>query len=222
MKFAIWGSGGMARAIRSRALLSLQAEFGESVSAADLVFVDDNPDRQGCDINGTKVISPEQVFALDDVRINVSFADPFARAETVALCESKSLSFFSIIDPTAQIFDHVTLGKGCIIAAGVIITSNVSIGDHVHVNIASYVEHDCVLEDFVTLSPRTSCNGYVEVGTRAFIGAGAIVKQGDFRKPRTIGAGAVVGMGAVVTNDVGAGTTVVGVPAKPIDQRRSS
>ena len=53
------------------------------------------------------------------------------------------------------------------------------------------------------------------IGDRSKIGAGAILVA-----PVTIGEDAVVGANAVVTqdHDVAAGQTVVGVPARPIEQ----
>ena len=52
---------------------------------------------------------------------------------------------------------------------------------------------------------------FVEIGSDAWIGAGAIILPGV-----TIGEGAVVGAGAVVTNNVEPHTVVVGNPARPL------
>jgi len=99
------------------------------------------------------------------------------------------------------------------------LTSNIRIGRHFHCNLYSYVEHDCHIGDFVTFAPGVKCNGNVVIEDYAYIGAGAILRQGSPDSPLRIGRGAVVGMGAVVTRDVASGTTVVGNPARPIEQR---
>lgn len=109
-----------------------------------------------------------------------------------------------------------TLAEGSILSAFVDVTANVRIGRCFHANTYSYVGHDCVIGDYVTFAPRVACNGNVHIDDHAYIGTGAILKQGTPEKPLVIGRGAVVGMGAVVTKDVPPGVTVVGNPAKPL------
>jgi acetyltransferase-like isoleucine patch superfamily enzyme len=83
-------------------------------------------------------------------------------------------------------------------------------------NLYSYVEHDCVIGDFVTFAPGVKCNGNIMIEDHAYIGTGAIIKQGKLGEPLVIGRGATVGMGAVVTKSVPPGVTVVGNPARPL------
>jgi sugar O-acyltransferase (sialic acid O-acetyltransferase NeuD family) len=114
--------------------------------------------------------------------------------------------------------DDVQVGEGAVLCPFVTLTSNVRIGKHFHANLYSYVEHDCVIGDFVTFAPGVKCNGTVHIEDHAYIGAGAVIKQGLPNAPLVIGRGAVVGMGAVVTKSVPPGVTVVGNPARPLSK----
>ena len=106
-----------------------------------------------------------------------------------------------------------------ILSPFVTLTSNIRIGRNFHANIYSYVAHDCVIGDFVTFAPGVMCNGNIVIEDHAYIGTGAVIKQGVPDKPLVIGRGAVVGMGAVVTKSVPAGEVVVGNPAKPLQKQ---
>lgn len=111
------------------------------------------------------------------------------------------------------------MGVGAVMCENVMVTSNVKIGKYFQGNIYSYIAHDCQIGDFVTFAPRVSCNGNVRIEDHAYIGTGAVLRQGTADKPLVIGEGAVVGMGAVVTKDVAPHTTVVGNPARPFQKR---
>ena len=59
--------------------------------------------------------------------------------------------------------DDVVIGEGALISPFVTFTSNIRIGNHFHANLYSYVEHDCVIGDYVTLAPGVRCNGNVHI-----------------------------------------------------------
>lgn len=112
--------------------------------------------------------------------------------------------------------DDVKIGPGALLSPFVTVGSNSQIGEGFHANLYSYVEHDCIVGDFVTFGPGAKCNGNVIVEDHAHIGAGAILKQGSPGQPLVIGRGAAVGMGAIVTRSVAPHTLVVGNPARPV------
>ena len=148
--------------------------------------------------------------------MNVAIGDNRVREQLVQRCAADGVQFFEARAANVVQLDEVQLGVGAVLCPFVTLTSNIRIGQHFHANIYSYVEHDCVIGDYVTLAPGVMCNGNVRIEDHAYIGAGAVIKQGLPGAPLVIGRCAVVGMGAVVTKSVPPGVTVVGNPARPL------
>jgi sugar O-acyltransferase (sialic acid O-acetyltransferase NeuD family) len=119
-------------------------------------------------------------------------------------------SAVTLVHPAASLGSDLRLRPGVIVAAGARVTTNVELGRHTHLNVNAVVSHDCTVGDYVTLSPGVLVNGNARLDTGVFLGTGAVVLPG-----RSVGAWAKIGAGAVVTDDVPPGRTVVGVPAKP-------
>lgn len=186
---------------------------------SEAVFIDDA--EGAATVNGTPRLSWQGFLdrEADERAVCIAIADGRIRAHLAARCVADGVSFFRAIAPNVVIMDDVQLGEGAILSPFVTLTSGIRIGRHFHANLYSYVEHDCVIGDFVTFAPGVKCNGNVVIGDFAYIGAGAVLRQGRPGTPLVIGAGATVGMGAVVTRDVPAGATVVGNPARPMARR---
>ena len=206
----VFGAGGCGRGVLPLVRAS---------AAGDVVFVDDA--AQPASINGARVLGWQEFCEASAAsrQIVLAVASSAARESLAKRCSAAGIGFASVVAANCVVMDAVEMGEGAILSPFATITSNVRIGRHFHANLYSYVEHDCVIGDFVTFAPRVSCNGNVHIGDHAYIGSGAVLRQGAPGKPLVIGRGAVVGMGAVVTKDVAPGVTVVGNPARPLVRR---
>jgi len=210
----IYGSDGFAREV----LPIVRMQYDE---CDEVFFVDDNANLVGQKRNSIEIISFERAVELS-CKMTIAIADPVLRKSLAEKCTANGLSFINVIHPNVEIYDEVIFGVGIIATANVTFTSNITIGDHFHANIYSYVAHDCVIGDYVTFAPRVCCNGRVHVEDLAYVGTAAVLRQGSHEKPLVIGASAIVGMGAVVTKNVAPDTTVVGNPAKPFPAKSSN
>lgn len=213
-RFAIFGASGCGRGVLPLVRQQLQTSLDSGL--CDLVFVDDHPPAHV--LNGQRVLTYEQWLAepASSRRMTVAIANGRVREQLVQRCVADGVQFFEARAANVVELDDVQLGEGAVLCPFVTLTSNIRIGQHFHANIYSYVEHDCVVGDFVTFAPGVMCNGHVHIEDHAYIGAGAVIKQGLPGAPLVIGRGAVVGMGAVVTKSVPPGVTVVGNPARPL------
>lgn len=210
--YAVYGASGCGRGVMplARAQLAL-----EGIPASQLVFVDDQP--EAAEINGQRVLRYADFLRADAStrHIVIAISNSAVRQVLADRCAADGVQPWTVRAGNTVVMDDVSLGEGAALSPFVTLTSNIRIGRHFHANLYSYVEHDCVVGDFVTFAPGAKCNGNVHIEDHAYIGAGAVIKQGKPGKPLVVGRGALVGMGAVVTRDVPPGITVVGNPAKP-------
>lgn len=211
--YAVYGASGYGREVMPLARQQL-AQAG--VAPDRLVFVDDAPGS--AQINGQRLLTYAQFLAEPAAARHavLAIASGGVREKLAQRCTQDGVHAWGVSAANVVLMDAVALGEGVILSPFVTLTSNIRIGRHFHGNIYSYVAHDCVIGDFVTFAPGVHCNGNIVVEDHAYIGTGAVIKQGLPGQPLVIGRGAVVGMGAVVTKSVAPGAMVVGNPARPV------
>lgn len=201
----IVGVGGFARGVMPELL---EARGGD---ATGVYFVEDVPAAPW--VNGIPCIGPSDFFALESQQryFNVAIANSRIRARIAQEWIARGAVPYSVFPRNVEIQPGARIGQGATFRRFSAVMTNVEIGNYFHANMYAYVGADCTIGDCVTFAPDVRCNIGVRLADHVYVGAGAIL--GDGKRPIMIGEGAVVGMGAVVTNDVAPYTTVAGNPA---------
>jgi sugar O-acyltransferase (sialic acid O-acetyltransferase NeuD family) len=211
--YGIVGAGGFGREVMAVAQQMLAARHGPGEFEAVFVVEFGATDA----VNGHRVMSAEAFLAAGgERRFNIAIADHQARRRIAERFVAAGAQPFDIVAANSVRLAGNRIGEGAIFCPFTMVTSNATIGRYFHANIYSYVAHDCVIGDYVTFAPGVMCNGRVRIEDHAYIGTGVVLREGSPDRPVVIGAGAVVGMGAVVTKSVPAGATVIGNPAAPL------
>ncbi|MCH4880161.1 acetyltransferase [Pseudomonas sp. TMW22090] len=213
--YGIYGAGGYGREVLP-VVKNMMDKLSCFMLDGTVVFIVDDPEE--AEVNGCKVMTPDEFLNSDfeNKYFNIAIGDSSARERISSRMEIGGAKPFTIRHENVVVFDGCEIHDSAILSPFTCITSNAKIGKYFHANLYSYVAHDCVIGDFVTFAPGVKCNGNVTIEDHAYIGTGAIIKQGTPKRPITIGKGAIVGMGAVVTKSVPPGVTVIGNPARPL------
>ncbi|MCT2279740.1 acetyltransferase [Micromonospora chalcea] len=139
----------------------------------------------------------------------IGIGDPRIRRAVAARVDAYDLPAASLVHPDATIGPDNRYGPGFVAFAGARVTTNVTIGRHVHLNQNVTVGHDSTLGDFVSVNPLAAVSGDCHLSEGTLVGTNAAVLQG-----LRVGRDSTVGAGACVVRDVGERTVVKGVPAR--------
>ena len=214
--YAIYGASGCGRSLMPVA----RQQLARKGDASEIIFIDDVLTDIVL-VNGHRAMNYQAFLneSASEKYVQIAIANSRVREKIARRLEADGIQLWLITADNVVLMDQIELAEGSALSPFVTMTSNIKIGKCFHANLYSYVEHDCVIGDFVTFAPGVKCNGNIHIHDHAYIGAGAMIKQGTSEQPLVIGRGAIVGMGAVVTKSVPAGVTVVGNPARIVESR---
>jgi sugar O-acyltransferase (sialic acid O-acetyltransferase NeuD family) len=202
----IFGAGGLGREVKT--IVDILPDWYVEGFCDDMV-------QPGDKINGIKVLGDSSYLLKQSASfVVVAIGDPRLKSQVVEkLSASEGIQFVTLIHPRAVLGDVnlIKIGEGSVITAGCILTTSISIGNHVLVNLNSTVGHDVNVGDCSSIMPGANIAGQVKIGCCVLVGSGANVLNKII-----IGDHAIVGSGAVVTKDVSEGVTVVGIPARKV------
>ena len=209
---AIFGAGGFGREV-----LQLIKDINEPLPVWSCVgFIVDRGFEDKSSVHGLPILGGTDWLAENsNVHIIVAVGSSSARWRIVDQIRSQCKNSFAVlVHPRAWVGRNVELGVGSVICAGAMITTDIKISQHVHVNIGSTIGHDATLGNFVTLNPGVNISGNVTLHDGVEIGTGSVVIPGC-----SVGPWSIIGAGAVVTRSITENCTAVGNPARVIKGR---
>jgi acetyltransferase EpsM len=211
LKIAIWGAredGGLATVL----------DIVKRAGNLEVVGLIDDHMHKGEKSLGLKVIGCNK--NLKEIRnmfsgVVCAIGSNEARRRIAGHLKKARIKPITLIDPTSIIGFNVNIGDGSVVYPNVVINSGTRIGKGVLVNTSCSIDHDNRIGDFVNICPGVHTAGRVSLEDDVFIGTGVSIIP-----DAKVGRNAVVGAGSVVVDDIPAGVTAVGAPARAIKRMK--
>jgi sugar O-acyltransferase (sialic acid O-acetyltransferase NeuD family) len=208
-RIGIFGTSGMAREA---------GDIAWELGLEPVYVARDQTEFDACSFTGL-VILESDVKDHTDIGYVIGVGDNGIRRR-IAERYVERLNFVNLIHPSASFGkgqrELIEAKRGVIVCAGVRFTNNIHVGDFCIFNLNSTISHDVVIDECVYVAPGAHITGNVHIETRAWIGIGVSINQGNRSLKLSIGADTTIGSGAVVVKDCDPSAIYIGIPARRI------
>ncbi len=207
-KICIFGTGGFARETLC-CLLDADRAAGWADWPLDsrVCFMVSDDQYHHERVLGVEVIR-ESAFDPSQYDVLIAVGEPAARQRITERLPAHT-TYGTLIHPSAVLSEWVQLGAGSIITAGTVLTCNIRLGRHAHLNLHTSIGHDCLIGDFFTAAPGARISGDCHLGTGVYVGTNAALRQG-LRVVDDV----TIGMGSVVVKSITEPGVYVGNPLR--------
>jgi sugar O-acyltransferase (sialic acid O-acetyltransferase NeuD family) len=148
---------------------------------------------------------------INEYEVIVAIGDPKIRKQMIKKLPVDT-KFFTAIHKSVQILDNnIEIGEGSIICSNSILTTNIKIGKHCHLNLLTTIGHYVHMGDFFTTAPGVKVSGNCKIGNQVYIGTNASI-----REKINICDNVIIGLNAGVVKNIIESGIYGGVPAKKI------
>jgi len=202
-KLVIIGASGHGKVVGDIAMLLKRWET--------IVYLDDDENLKVC--LGFQVIGKTKSFIdhVQDSDFFVAIGNNNARESFFNKIDKAKGNLVTLIHPNAVIGSFVSIDKGSVVMAGVVVNPQTTIGKGCIINTSCSIDHDNVIGDFVHVSPGAHLAGSVTIGRRTWVGINATVIQSV-----SVCNDVILGAGSVTTKSISESGTYVGIPGKKI------
>lgn len=209
-KIAVFGAGGFGKETICYLIDSIEKSNQRIEDVA--VFVVDDEWYTSKVVMGINVI-PKSKFSADEYEVLVAVGDPLKRRIIVESLPSNT-KYHTLVHPSAVISKYVEIGEGGIITPGTIITCDIKIGKHAHLNLHTTIGHDCIIGDYFTTAPGVKISGSCHIDECVYFGTNSSIRE-KIKVCKNV----TIGMGAVVIKDITEEGTYIGSPAKKLERK---
>lgn len=208
-KICIVGAGGFGREVLC--LILDMYNISHEQAKDFFCFAETDSVYEKRDVNGIPVISLSE-FNPGTHKVVIAIGNPVDR-ENIKQILPANTRYTTVIHPSVVMSKWIEIGEGSVICAGTILTCNIKLGNHTHLNLHTTVGHDCVTGDYFTTAPAVNISGNCSFGKNVYCGTNS-----SFRERLKITNNVVIGMGAVVLKDISEQGIYVGNPLRRIEK----